>query len=126
VCGPGKRIKCPKPPGTGRFKGGNSGSPGLFQRLRDKAEIKRSERESAKNPSSGKGEMMVRDFPGDVSPGGFPGDRGGDKNTKWTDTDSKFTRVDKKKSGGKIAKFVKKAVKKVVKKASIKKSSKKK
>jgi hypothetical protein len=118
VCGPGKGIRCAKTPGTGRFKGGNSGG-GLkvgnpFAKLKEARE-----EEKTKRINSGRGEVITRDFPGDVSPGGFPGDKGGDKNTKWTDKDSKLTRVDKKKSGGKIAK------KSVVKKSSIKKSKKK-
>ena len=107
VCGPG--IKCPKPPGSGRMKG--EGIGGIFTRMREASanrrgerQLRREEREYAKGLTKGPRQGFERDFPGDVSPGGFTGDRGGDKGTKWTSTrDNKLGRVNKGlKSGGKV------------------------
>jgi hypothetical protein len=129
VCGPGKGIRCAKPPGTGRFKGGNSGGgPGFIKKIKEKIETKRSAKEEEKSGArSGENEWMERtgmkggtrvpDTEGRKQQGMLsePMRKAGEKWMKeQEEKKSKNLR-----SGGKIAK------KSVVKKSSIKKSKKK-
>jgi hypothetical protein len=93
---------------------------------RDSRKYEREERRAANSMPKGPIDGYTRDFPGDVSPGGFKGDPGGKKGTKWVkDADGKERMLKSKrmKQGGKVA--AKKApVKKA--KSGIKQSKKKK
>ena len=87
---------------------------------REERKTEREERRSANSMPKGPIDGYERDFPGDVSPGGFKGDPGGKKGTKWvTDDDGKYRMLKSKrmKQGGKVA-----AKKSPVKKAPIKKA----
>lgn len=90
-----------------------------------KMERERVKEEQKKSGGYGKNliEGYERDLPGDVSPGGFPGDTGGKKGSRWIDEKGKPRMVGSMKRGGKIKPSVKKAksATKIVKKSAKKK-----
>jgi len=91
---------------------------------KDSRKYEREERRAANSMPKGPIDGYTRDFPGDVSPGGFKGDPGGKKGTKWVkDADGKERMLKSKrmKQGGKVK--TKSPVKKA--KSSIKQSKKK-
>jgi len=142
VCGPGKGIKCAKTPGTGRFKGGGEGG-GLkisnpFAKLKENRDKRKEEKEIAKAEKNGtrsgenewmertgmKGGTRVPDPEGRKQRGMLsePMKKAGEKWMK----EQEEKKNKNLRSGGKIAKSMKKtSVKKVVKKAPIKQSKKK-
>lgn len=59
--GPGKGLRCPKPPGSGRFKGA------ILSSL-PKISFRRKEKEDKPSKmSKGPVEQLERDFPGDIA-----------------------------------------------------------
>lgn len=73
---------------------------------RDERKIEKSNRktdkESTKKASPPGDEGYERDFPGDISPGGFKGDPGGKRGSRWRDEGGKMRMVGSMKRGGKL------------------------
>lgn len=69
-----------------------------------KREDKRAAKAAARKPAPSKEGGYERDFPADVTPGGFKGDPGGKKGTRWADGGSPKMVGGGLKRGGKIKK----------------------